>query len=38
MKKSFKCKTKSVGNTQLLAHAKMLLVPMNFFLWRVDYT
>ena len=37
-KKSFKCKTKSVGNTRLLAHAKMLLVLMNFFLWRVDYT
>ena len=32
-------KTKSVGNTRLLPHAKMLLVPMNFFrIWRVDYT
>ena len=38
MKKSLKCKAKSVGNTRLLAHAKMLLVLMNFFLWRVDYT
>ena len=28
----------SVGNTRLLPHAKMLLVPMNFFLWQVDYT
>ena len=26
-----KLKTKSVGNTRLLPHAKMLLVPMNFF-------
>ena len=31
-------KTKSVGNTRLSPHAKMLLVPMNFFHWRVDYT
>ena len=39
MKKSFNCKRKSVGmNTRLLPHAKMLLVSMNFFLWRVDYT
>ena len=30
---------KSVGNTRLLPHAKMLLVPMTCFrLWRVDYT
>ena len=27
----------SVGNTRLLPHAKMLLVPMNQFLCRVDY-
>ena len=27
----------SVGNTRLLPHAKMLLVPMNCFLCRVDY-
>ena len=29
----------SVGNTRLLPHAKMLLVPIFFFLflWRVDY-
>ena len=27
----------SEGNTRLLPHAKMLLVPMNFFLRRVDY-
>ena len=27
----------SVGNTGLLPHAKMLLVPMNYFLCRVDY-
>ena len=26
-----------VGNTRLLPHAKMLLVPMNCFLCRVDY-
>ena len=31
-------KTKAVGNTRLLLHAKMLLFPINFFLWRVDYT
>ena len=24
-------KTRSVGNTRLLPHAKMLLAPMNFF-------
>ena len=28
----------SVENTRLLAHAKMMLVPMNCFLCRVDYT
>ena len=28
----------SVENTRLLPHAKMLLVPMNCFLCRVDYT
>ena len=27
----------SAGNTRLLHHAKMLLVPMNCFLCRVDY-
>ena len=27
----------SVGNTRLLPHAKMLLIPMNCFLCRVDY-
>ena len=27
----------SVDNTRLLLHAKMLLVPMNFFFSRVDY-
>ena len=27
----------SVGNTRLSPHAKMLLVPMNCFLCRVDY-
>ena len=27
----------SVENTRLLPHAKMLLVPMNSFLCRVDY-
>ena len=27
----------SVGNTRLLPHAKMLLIPMNSFLCRVDY-
>ena len=27
----------SVGNTRLLPHAKMLLVPMNYFLCRADY-
>ena len=27
----------SVGNTRLLAHVKILLVPMYFFLWRIDY-
>ena len=38
-KKHSSVKTKSVGNTRLLPHAKMLLVPMTFFrLWRVDYT
>ena len=32
-------KAKSVGNTRLLPHAKMLLVLMTFFrLWWVDYT
>ena len=32
-------KAKLVGNTRLLPHAKMLLIPMTFFrLWRVDYT
>ena len=30
-------KAGSVGNTRLLPHAKMLLVPMNQFLCRVDY-
>ena len=30
-------KTGSVGNNGLLPHAKMLLVPMIFFLWWVDY-
>ena len=30
-------KERSVGNTRLLPHAKMLLVPMNQFLCRVDY-
>ena len=28
----------SLNNTRLLPHAKMLLVPMNFFPWWVDYT
>ena len=28
----------SVENTRLLPHAKMLLLPMNCFLCRVDYT
>ena len=38
-KKHSSVKMKSVGNTRLLPHAKMLLVPMTFFrLWRVDYT
>ena len=27
----------SVANTRLSSHAKMLLVPVNFFLCRVDY-
>ena len=27
----------SVGNTRLLPHAKMLLIPMNCFLCRVEY-
>ena len=27
----------SVGNTRLLPHAKILLIPMNCFLCRVDY-
>ena len=27
----------SVGNTRLLPHANTLFVPMNCFLWRVDY-
>ena len=27
----------SVGNTRLLPHSKMLLIPMNCFLCRVDY-
>ena len=27
----------SVGNTRLLPHAKMLLIPMNSFLCRVDF-
>ena len=32
------CKKRgSVGNTRLLPHVKMLLVPMNNFLCRVDY-
>ena len=30
-------KERSVGHTQLLPHAKMLLIPMNSFLCRVDY-
>ena len=30
-------KGESVGNTRFLPHAKMLLVPMNCFLCRVDY-
>ena len=30
-------KERSVGNTRLLPHAKMLLIPMNSFLCRVDY-
>ena len=30
-------KGRSVGNTRLLPHAKMLLVPMNQFLCRLDY-
>ena len=30
-------KGRSAGNTRLLPHAKMLLVPMNCFLCRVDY-
>ena len=30
-------KGRSVGNTRLSPHAKMLLVPMNCFLCRVDY-
>ena len=30
-------KTGSVGNNGLLPHAKMLLVPMIFFLCWVDY-
>jgi len=33
----FRIKRLSVGNTCLLSHAKMLLVPMNFFLWWEDY-
>ena len=27
----------SVGNTRLLPHAEMLLVPMNFSLCQIDY-
>ena len=27
----------SVGNSRLLPHAKMLLVPMKYFLCRADY-
>ena len=27
----------SAGNTQLLPRAKMLLFPMSFLLWQVDY-
>ena len=30
-------KGRSAGNTRLLPYAKMLLVPMNCFLCRVDY-
>ena len=37
-KKSFTCKNEAVGNTRLLPHVNMLLVPIIFFLWRVDYT
>ena len=31
------CKEGGLGKTPLLPHAKMLLVPINCFLWRVDY-
>ena len=31
------CKRGSVGNKRLIPRAKMLLVPVNFFLQRVDY-
>ena len=37
-KKSFKCKNEAIGNTRLLPHVNMLLVPIICFLWRVDYT
>ena len=30
-------KAESVGNTRLLPHTKMLLIPMNSLLCRVDY-
>ena len=36
-KKLDSIKRGSVGNTRLLPHAEMLLVPMKFFLWRIDY-
>ena len=31
------CKEGGLGKTRLLPHAKMLLVPINCFRWRVDY-
>ena len=36
-KKLDSIKRGSVGNTRLLPHAEMLLVPMNFSLWQIDY-
>ena len=43
-KKSFKCKNEAVGNTRLLPHVNMLLVPMIFLslagrlhLWRKTF-